>query len=109
MGAQWSLTVMVMECGDLTDPDDDNDGLSDVDEIDIYGTNPLVVDTDNDGFNDGIEVFAGTNPLDDQSIPMNLANGDINNDGLVNVIDLLLATQFVLGLKTPTAFELITW
>ncbi len=36
-------------------PDSDNDGLSDLDE-DSYGTDPLVADTDGDGFNDGDEI-----------------------------------------------------
>jgi surface protein len=43
--------------------DSDGDGLPDSEEIDTYGTNPLVVDTDSDGFNDGYEVDRGTDPL----------------------------------------------
>ena len=113
--------------GDVCDLDDDNDGLSDLDEINIHGTNPLLVDTDGDnltdgaevnthgtnplnedsdtdGFNDDVEINAGTNPLDSLSFP---ADGDINNDGSVNVVDLMLATQIALGLKTPTADEML--
>lgn len=41
--------------GDVCDSDDDNDGLSDVDEI-VFGTNPFLSDTDNDGISDGDEV-----------------------------------------------------
>lgn len=37
--------------GNQADPDDDNDGLSDVDEKKL-GTNPLLADTDGDGIND---------------------------------------------------------
>lgn len=48
--------------GDACDLDDDNDGLSDVYELNI-GTNPLKADTDNDGLLDSIEVTLGTNPL----------------------------------------------
>jgi len=44
-------------------PDTDGDGLSDSEEVDIHGTNPLVADTDGDGLNDGDEVEYGTNPL----------------------------------------------
>lgn len=113
--------------GDACDLDDDNDGLSDLDEINTHGTNPLLVDTDGDnlsdgaevithgtnplsedsdtdGFNDDVEINAGTNPNDDLSFP---ADGDINNDGSVNVVDLMLATQIALGLKTPTADEML--
>lgn len=121
--------------GDVCDADDDNDGLTDVFEISI-GTNtllvdtdgdglsdftevnfdgngaytpgsdlnPLLVDTDGDGFDDDVEVGAGSNPLDNQSVP---ANGDVNNDGNVDVVDLLVATQIALGLKTPTADEML--
>ena len=120
--------------GDVCDSDDDNDGLSDVFEISI-GTNPLLtdtdgdtlsdfyevnfdgnaaaytpgadlnplaVDTDGDNFNDNIELTAGSNPLDANSTP---ADGDINQDGSVNAIDLLMATQIVLGIKNPTYNE----
>jgi len=41
--------------GDACDLDDDNDGLYDTDEA-LYGTNPLLVDTDGDGLSDGEEV-----------------------------------------------------
>ena len=37
--------------------------MSDSEEVDIHGTNPLVADTDGDGLNDGDEVEYGTNPL----------------------------------------------
>lgn len=50
---------------DATDPDDDNDGLTDEEES-ILGTNPLLADTDGDGYSDYIEVYvtrtSPTNP-----------------------------------------------
>jgi len=49
--------------GDLCDPDDDNDGLSDGDETSVYGTLPLNPDSDGDGLNDGFEVSIGTSPV----------------------------------------------
>lgn len=49
---------------DATDPDDDNDGLSDLDEINDIGTDPLVADTDGDGLLDGFEVNYRPNPPD---------------------------------------------
>ncbi len=48
-----------------TDPakaDTDGDGLGDRDELDKYGTNPLNADSDNDGFKDGWEVNKGWKP-----------------------------------------------
>ena len=47
---------------DIYDPDDDNDGILDVDEAQ-YGTNPLSADTDQDGIIDGVEVYEyGSDP-----------------------------------------------
>ncbi|MEM9398680.1 MAG: binary toxin-like calcium binding domain-containing protein [Verrucomicrobiota bacterium] len=44
--------------------DTDFDGLSDLDEVTIYSTNPLNADTDSDGVSDGEEVLVrGSDPL----------------------------------------------
>ncbi len=43
--------------------DSDNDGLSDYEEKNIYGTDPHNSDTDGDGMNDGKEIKKGRNPL----------------------------------------------
>jgi hypothetical protein len=47
---------------DPLDPDSDNDGLKDGQEVNVYLTNPLNSDTDGDGFSDGSEVLAGSDP-----------------------------------------------
>jgi transglutaminase-like putative cysteine protease len=39
--------------------DSDGDGISDVDENEIYGTNPYRRDTDSDGIDDAEEIYAG--------------------------------------------------
>lgn len=44
-------------------PDRDGDGLFDDDEVEVYGTNPDVYDTDGDNVGDGEEVYVGTDPL----------------------------------------------
>lgn len=49
---------------DPYNPDTDNDGIADGDEILIYGTDPYFWDTDGDGRADGDELFGGgTDPL----------------------------------------------
>lgn len=48
-----------------TDPklkDTDGDGLSDSEEVQEYGTDPLAKDTDRDGVDDGDEIAKGTDP-----------------------------------------------
>lgn len=42
--------------------DSEGDGLSDWEEVSIFGTNPLKADTDGDGYPDGEEVQNGYNP-----------------------------------------------
>ncbi|MFN8389976.1 MAG: hypothetical protein U0136_06775 [Bdellovibrionota bacterium] len=48
---------------DHIDTDDDNDGLSDLLELE-HGTDPLNPDTDGDGVTDGQEIIDGSDPLD---------------------------------------------
>ena len=90
--------------GNNADPDDDNDGLLDTEEI-ALGTEPLVSDSDGDGANDGIEVSAGTDPLEETSFPI-LADGDVNGDGQVNVADLLIGLKVLTGQTSASPFEL---
>jgi subtilisin family serine protease len=99
---------------DPLDADSDDDGLTDGFEVnydspppDIYSegldTDPLNPDTDGDGVIDGTESLAGTDPLDDMSV---LVWGDIDNNGVVNAADVLIASRAVLGLVTLTSEQL---
>jgi len=55
---------------DYKDLDSDSDGLSDRDEHERTGTSPTDPDTDGDGYDDGVEAVAGTDPRDpDSRIP----------------------------------------
>ncbi|MDD5558011.1 MAG: tetratricopeptide repeat protein [bacterium] len=61
---------------DLADRDSDGDGISDYDEIHVYGTDPFSEDTDEDGLSDHDEIFIhGTDPLDPDT------DGDQEEDG----------------------------
>lgn len=90
--------------GNECDLDDDNDGLTDTEETGTYGTDPLLEDTDGDGVNDGLEVEAGTDPLLDTSTPI-LYNGDANNDGNIDLADLLITMQIILDMRTATPLQ----
>jgi DNA-binding beta-propeller fold protein YncE len=63
--------------GDECDQDDDNDAALDIYETNTgtfvsatdTGSNPLLADTDSDGFDDGLEVALGSDPNDAGSFP----------------------------------------
>ena len=47
----------------MDDTDNDNDGLSNYEEITVYGTNPNMADTNSDSVTDGAMVALGYSPL----------------------------------------------
>ena len=111
--------------GDACDPDDDNDGLTDLDEA-VYGSNPFIADsdgdrltdaeevnihasdpvlpdTDNDGISDGDEVIVyGMNPVQSN-------RGDLTPrgapDNVLNAGDILVLSGIVLGTIQPDALQ----
>jgi len=69
---------------DFNDPDDDDDGLEDGDEID-EGTDPKVPDSDSDGLSDGDEVHVHfTDPLVD---------ADLDTDGIFDAEEVSTGTN----------------
>lgn len=42
--------------------DTDQDGLTDISELQVYGTSPYLPDSDSDGLSDRAEIETGTNP-----------------------------------------------
>jgi hypothetical protein len=92
--------------GDACDADDDNDGLLDVVETDTTifvsetntGSDPKNADSDGDGFNDGIEVLAGSDPNDSGSVPTALPA--LTHRGLAALMGgILLAAVSALALR----------
>ncbi|UCE10287.1 MAG: M20/M25/M40 family metallo-hydrolase [Candidatus Thorarchaeota archaeon] len=69
-------------------PDIDGDGLSNLDEINVYGTDHLSSDTDTDGMPDGWEVVNGLDPL---SAGDRFADPD--EDGLSNLDEFWVGTD----------------
>lgn len=64
-----NVTILTIE------PDEDNDGLGDNEEVFTWFTNPEDPDSDDDGLLDGDEIDIGTDPNDNDS------DGDELNDG----------------------------
>jgi len=58
---------------DYVDEDIDGDGLTNEDEITVHETDPYERDSDGDGYTDGMEVFAGSKPLEEANIPKGVA------------------------------------
>jgi hypothetical protein len=65
--AELSIQEQVFES--LSEQDTDKDGLSDFEEIFVYGTSAYLPDTDSDGFTDKEEIEAESDPLDSSSTP----------------------------------------
>ena len=64
--------------------DQDGDGLTAADEVNIYHTLPGNPDSDGDGLNDGVEVSYGLDPTDETD-----AESDVDGDGLSAVEEIL--------------------
>jgi hypothetical protein len=87
---------------DMASADSDGDTLSDGDEVNLYGTDPLKQDSDGDQMADNVEVLAGTDPNDASSFP---GDGDLTEDGVVDVRDMLLGLRVLQGLATLTSSQ----
>ncbi len=76
-----------------TDPfewDTDEDWLSDREEVHIYSTSPTLPDTDGDGMNDGLETWYDLDPT--SAIGSDGSAGDPDNDGLTNLQELTVTS-----------------
>jgi hypothetical protein len=73
---------------DPFDPDTDNDGLTDGEEVFTYGTNPTKQDTDGDLIPDKYELDYGLDPLDPSD-----GLDDEDSDGLTNYEEYYFGTD----------------
>jgi hypothetical protein len=82
--------------GDVCDADDDNDGLTDVEEMNFDGdpaynpetdTNPLLADTDGDGISDFDEVNHDGNPVYNAATDLDPLSDDTDSDSYLDGID----------------------
>ena len=75
--------------------DNDNDGITNTDETNVYGTDPNNPDTDNDGINDGDEVTNGSDPLDpcDPDDSAAICQIDTDGDGLTDAYEGIIGTD----------------
>ena len=48
--------------------DTDGDGITDMEELNVYGTDPYNMDTDGDGYHDLTELIQASNPLEKDDI-----------------------------------------
>jgi lipoprotein-anchoring transpeptidase ErfK/SrfK len=90
----FAVSVVVFPLSDViaadTTLDTDADGLSDYDEVGLYYTNPIVADTDGDGYVDGVEIAGGYSPL---VANKKLSDVDTDADGLNDALELELRTN----------------
>jgi len=85
---------------DALNADTDADGLSDYEEVQTYMTDPLASDTDGDLVDDDVEVLAGTDPNNAASYP---GDGDVTEDGVLDIRDVLLGLRYLQGLAPLTS------
>ncbi len=96
--------------GDACDDDDDNDGLTDAEEISL-GTNPLNPDTDGDGINDrddSYPLYPASAPTVTTNTPTNLngnsvtLNGSVTANGADTIVYLQWGTSSSYGNATTS-------
>lgn len=94
--------------------DSDADGLTDQAETNTYHTNPLNPDSDNDGASDSEEILNRSNPLDNTDYPQRNTQEEIRHSitmarliggGGIIALFLLIITTFAILPKTKKSSE----
>lgn len=76
--------------------DTDGDGITDMEELNVYGTDPYNMDTDGDGYHDLTELILGLNPLEKDDISKARTHTITHEDydlvlkGYGNIVDVFL-------------------
>jgi len=78
--------------GDACDPDDDNDSLTDTQEL-ALGTDPLLADTDGDGLTDSTEVSAGDPLAYDIGVDTDPNDDDTDDDWIKDGVEVSRGTD----------------
>ena len=63
--------------------DRDGDGVLDADEVALFGTNPDLKDSDNDGYDDGFEIKNSADPNDLDSFPTRSLTIEVSPNGII--------------------------
>lgn len=85
----WSASLTTAVA--VSSVDTDGDGLSDVDEVQLYGTDASNPDTDGDGYSDGVEIKNGYSPLASGSV--RLSDHDEDQDGMNDFLEVAFHTK----------------
>lgn len=96
----------------LEDPDKDSDGISNIDEINIYGTDPKNNDSNNNGVSDGKEIYNifRKNVLNKNSEELLLYRKNISEKGIVSLEEIfesygVLTYNFYIGIHDEKVKE----
>lgn len=91
--AENQITTSTTSFVDETTLDSDKDGLSDLQEKNIYFTDPNNPDSDGDGYKDGEEIKNKYSPKHDKK--KKLIQIDSDNDGLIDLWEINLKTNLM--------------
>jgi hypothetical protein len=89
--------------------DTDGDGISDVDEDWVYGSDPFFADSDGDGSPDGAEISNGTDPLDRLSHFANVALTVTNTFPSASVTNYFGFSMSAAGWDVTNVYAATTW